>query len=160
MVALHLHDVAKVVQPQEGRFPTMPGEVNHRTGGSVDVLDNVFLQNVVGHAKRLALRIEVFLLQVVTIVTVQIADRANGFDKNLKFARGLDHCLISNLPADLVRHSTEMWPILEKRNACLCHSGLDRGSRQARGPQSQYSMISYCREAPVWLKDSLDVPEG
>ena len=38
------------------------------------MLDNVLLQDVVGHAKRLALWIEVFLLQVVTIVTVQVAD--------------------------------------------------------------------------------------
>jgi hypothetical protein len=100
MLALYLHNVAKVVQPQDGWFPTMPGKVNHRTGGSVDVLDNVLLQDRVGHAKRLALRIEVFLLQVVTIVTVQVADRANGLDKNLKFTRGFDHCSIPNLQAE------------------------------------------------------------
>ncbi len=100
MLALHLHNVAKVVQPQDGRFPAMPGKVNHRTGGSVDVLDNVLLQDRVGHAKRLALRIEVFLLQVVTIVTVQVADRATGLGKNLKFTRGFDHCSIPNLQAE------------------------------------------------------------
>ncbi len=97
MLALQRHNLAKVVQPQDGRFPTMPGKVDHRTGGSVDVLDNVLLQDVVGHAKRLALWIEVFLLQVVTIVTVQVADGANRFGKNLKFTGSFDHCSIPNL---------------------------------------------------------------
>jgi hypothetical protein len=65
------------------------------------VLDNVLLQDIVGHAKRLALRIEVFLLQVVTIVTVQVAERATGFYKYLKFARSLDHCSNPNLQVKL-----------------------------------------------------------
>jgi hypothetical protein len=75
----------------------MPGKVNHRTGGSIDVLDNVLLQERFGHAKRLALRIEVLLLQVVTIVTVQVADGATGFGKNLKFTGSFDHCSIPSL---------------------------------------------------------------
>jgi len=91
MLTLQRHNLAEVVQPQDGWFPTMPGKVDHRTGGSVDVLDNVLLQDVVGHAKRLALWIEVFLLQVVTIVTVQVADGANRFGKNLKFAGSFNH---------------------------------------------------------------------
>jgi len=99
MLALKLHNFAKVVQSQEGRFPTMPGKINHRTGGSIDVLDNVLFEDMVGHAKQLALRIEMFLLQVVTIVTVQVADRATRLGKNLKFMRGLAHCSIPNLQA-------------------------------------------------------------
>jgi hypothetical protein len=63
------------------------------------VLDNVLLQERFGHVKRLALRIEVFLLQVVTIVTVQVADRATGLGKHLEFTRGFDHCSIPNLQA-------------------------------------------------------------
>ena len=97
MLALERHNLAKIVQPQDGRFPTVPGKVDHRTWGSVDVLDNVLLQDVVRHAKRLALWIEVFLLQVVTIVTVQVADGTNRFGKNLKFAGRFDHCSIANL---------------------------------------------------------------
>ncbi len=37
------------------------------------MLNNVLLQNIVGHVKRLAPRIELFLLKVVAIVTFQIA---------------------------------------------------------------------------------------
>jgi len=70
MLTLHRHDLAKVVYPQEGRLTSMPGKVDHRTGGGGDVLDNVLLQDGVGHTKRLFLGIEVFLPQVVTIVTV------------------------------------------------------------------------------------------
>ena len=44
MLALQRHDLPKVVEPQEGRFPPMPGKVDHRTGGSSNMLDNVFLQ--------------------------------------------------------------------------------------------------------------------
>ncbi len=97
MLALQRHNLAKVVQPQDGRLPTMPGKIDHRTRGSVDVLDNVLLQDGVGHAKRLALWIEVFLFQVVTIVTVQVADGANRFGKNLKFAGSFNHCSIPDL---------------------------------------------------------------
>ena len=72
----------------------MPGEADYRTGGSVDVLDNVLLQNVVGHAKRLALWIEIPLLHIVTIATVQVADGANRLDKDLKVARSFGHICI------------------------------------------------------------------
>ena len=99
MLALQGHNLAKVVQPQDGRFPTMPGKVDHRPGGSIDVLNNVLLQDVVGHPKRLGLWKEVLFLQVVTIVTVQVANGANRFRKNLKFAGSSDHSLIPNLRA-------------------------------------------------------------
>jgi hypothetical protein len=62
MLALQRHDLAKVVQPQDGRFPTMPGKVDHWTGGSIDVLDNVLLQDGVGHTKGFPFWIEVLLL--------------------------------------------------------------------------------------------------
>ena len=97
MLALQRHNLAKVVKPQDGRFPTMPGKVDHRTGGSVDMLDNILLQDIVGHAKRFALWIEVFLFQVVTIVTAQVADGADRFGKNLKFTGSFDHCPITYL---------------------------------------------------------------
>jgi len=72
----------------------MPGKPDHCLWGSVDMLDNVLLQNIVGHAKRLTLWIEIFLLQVVTVVAVQVADGTNRFGKNLKVAGSFDHSLI------------------------------------------------------------------
>jgi hypothetical protein len=61
------------------------------------MLDNVFLQDGVGHAKRLAFWIDVFLFQIVAIVTVQVANGANRLGKNLKFAGSFNHCAIPNL---------------------------------------------------------------
>jgi hypothetical protein len=75
----------------------MPGKTDHCLRISLDVLDYVLLQDVLRHAKRLALRIEIFLLQVVTIVTVQIADRADRLYKNLEFSGGLNHNLIVSI---------------------------------------------------------------
>jgi hypothetical protein len=56
---------------------------------------------MVAHAKQLALRVEVFLLQIVAIATVQVADGANRFDENLKFAGSF-----SNIHIFLSNHST------------------------------------------------------
>ena len=58
------------------------------------MLDDVLFEDVVGHAERFALWIEMFLLQVVAVVAVQVADGADGFGENLKFAGGSDHCLL------------------------------------------------------------------
>ncbi len=97
MFALERYDLAKVIEPQDGRFPAMPGKVDHRTGRGIDVLDDVFFQDRVGHAKRLAHRIEVFLLQVVTIVAVQVAGSAGRLGKNLEFAGSFGHRSILDL---------------------------------------------------------------
>ena len=55
VLALQRHDLAEVVQAQDGRLPAVPGEPDHCLRGGVDVLDDVLLQDVVGHAERLAL---------------------------------------------------------------------------------------------------------
>ena len=92
MLTLERYNLAKVVQPQNCRLPAVPREVDHRTGGSLDVLDNILLQDVVGHAKRLVLWIKVFFIQVVTVVTPQVTEGTSWFDKNLKLARSFGHC--------------------------------------------------------------------
>ncbi len=86
MLALQGYNLSKVVKAQDSWFPSMPGKPDHLFWGSIDMLDNVLLQDVVGHAKRLTLWIEVFLIKVITVVAVQVADGANRFGKNLKFA--------------------------------------------------------------------------
>jgi hypothetical protein len=69
----------------------MPGKTDFRRGGSFDVLDDGVLQYIVGHMKWPAIGIEVFLLQVVAVLAVQVADGSGGFDENLKLTGSLDH---------------------------------------------------------------------
>jgi len=85
---LQRHNLTKVVQSQHGRFTAMPGKADQRFGASVDVLDNILFQDVVGHPKRLAPWIELFLLKVVAIVAIQITDRAGWLGEDLKLTRG------------------------------------------------------------------------
>jgi hypothetical protein len=72
----------------------MPGEPDHRFLGCLDVLFDVLLQDFRGHAKRLIGWIEMFLLQVVTVVTIQVADGADRFGEDLELAGGYIHSLI------------------------------------------------------------------
>jgi hypothetical protein len=55
------------------------------------VLDDILFQDVVGHAERLALGREMFLIQIVTVVTAQVAEGTSRFDKNLKLAGSFGH---------------------------------------------------------------------
>src|SRR5262249_38532521 len=85
VLALQRDNLAKIVQPEDSRFAAVPKEVNYRLRGDLDLLDDVLLQQVVGHAKRFGLWVEQLLLQVVTIVAVQVTDRSHWFGKDLKF---------------------------------------------------------------------------
>jgi hypothetical protein len=123
MPMLQRHDPPKVVQPQDDRLTTMPGKVDHRTGGGGNVLDNVFLKDGVGHTKRLSFWIEIFFLQVVTIVTVQVAGGTNGLGKNLKFAGSFNHCVIPNLQREYfkapdLRRTRFFWSDYKWDNLC------------------------------------------
>ena len=92
--ALEIHDFLKVIDSQDGRLSAMPCEADQRIRRSFDVLDNIFLQQIVGHTERLALGIEEFFLQVVTVVAVQVADSADRFRHHLKLAGSFGRCYI------------------------------------------------------------------
>jgi len=92
MSALQRYNFTKVAQAQNGRFSTMPRKPDHVFWGSVNMLNNIFLQNFIGHSKQFALWIELFLVQIVAVVTVQVTDGSDRFSKNLKFAGSLNHC--------------------------------------------------------------------
>jgi len=87
VLALHRHNLAKVVQSQHDWFAAMPGKADQRSGASVNMLDNILFQDVVGHPKRLAPWIELFLLKIVAIVASQIADGAGWLGEDLKLTR-------------------------------------------------------------------------
>jgi hypothetical protein len=120
MFSLQLHDLFKVVLPQEQRLPAMPRKGNRLTGGGIYVLDNVLLEEVVGHAERLALGIEVLLFQIVAILTVQIAARAGGLDKHLKIPGSFGHGSSSSLERRLFREGS-----IGKRSLGVNENSLD-----------------------------------
>jgi len=64
----------------------MPGKPDHFLGKSFDMLDDVLFQNVVRHSKGLSLWIELIFFQVITIVTVQVANGSYRLYKNLKLS--------------------------------------------------------------------------
>jgi hypothetical protein len=92
------HNLLKIIETQEGRLSTVPGKIDRRTGKGFDVLDNIFFQHGIGHAKSLLGGIEVLLLQVVTIVTTQVAEGTNRFGEDLKFTRGFAQGSAPHLP--------------------------------------------------------------
>jgi hypothetical protein len=91
MLALKSHNLAEVFQPEERRLPSMPGKADHWIGGRVDMLDNVFLKDIIRHTKQLALLISLLLVQIIAIVAAQVADGANRLGENLKFPGRFDH---------------------------------------------------------------------
>jgi hypothetical protein len=91
MLSLEGHDLAEMVQPQRGRLAPMPGEVNRRLGAGADVLDDVLLQQVVRHAEGFTLGIQALLVEVITVLAVQVADRTSRLHKNLELTRDSGH---------------------------------------------------------------------
>jgi hypothetical protein len=77
----------------------VPGKRDYRIGGGFNVLKDVFFQDIVGHAKGVFIRIEALFFQVVTVVTTEVTNGANGFSKNLIGAGGLGHGAIPELRA-------------------------------------------------------------
>jgi hypothetical protein len=131
------------------------------------MLDNVFLQDGVGHAKGLAFWIEVFLLQVVTIVTVQVADGTNGLGKNLKFAGSFNHCPIPNLQReyfkapDLIR-TRLFWSDYKWDNPCgsrkkeMKHMRYGRGALGSLKAGISCQYLHFAQNEDIWLKSALE----
>ena len=52
----------------------MPGETDHRSGRSFNMLGDIFLEDVFGHAEGIGFRIQVTFLEVITVIAVQVTD--------------------------------------------------------------------------------------
>ena len=86
VLSLQFGNLAKIVQPEDGRFPPVPEEIDYRLGGNFNLLNNILFQQVVGHMKRFGPMIKHFLWQIITIVTAQVAGRTGRFYEDLKFS--------------------------------------------------------------------------
>ena len=69
----------------------MPGKRNRLPGGGFNVLDDIVFEKRVGHAKRFSSGMEGLLINIITILAVEIAESAYGFGENLKFTGSFDH---------------------------------------------------------------------
>ena len=70
----------KNLQVQQGGLAALPGKDDFAAILSFDVLADVGFQDFVGDTKMAVAAQEIFLVEVVTIGAVEIADGADGFD--------------------------------------------------------------------------------
>jgi hypothetical protein len=71
------------VQPHQGRFATLPGDVDHCVWcASMSLADVLFQQSII-HAE-LATGVQGFFIQEKAVGAVQVAGRAGGFREQVK----------------------------------------------------------------------------
>jgi len=94
------------IDAEDTRLSAVPGKTDDFTGGSPDVLEDILLKKVIGHAKYLGIWKEAFLPQIVTISAGKVAPRASRLDENLKvpphFHQRADVAIISIYSTSLV----------------------------------------------------------
>src|SRR5206468_10852238 len=96
---------AEKIDAEQGRLAAMPGEAHDLFRSRLDVLDDVALQRFVAQPEIRAFRVELFFLEVVAVVAVQIADCSDRFYHDLKFtSRSFQR---DHLRAQGLRHSTQ-----------------------------------------------------
>jgi hypothetical protein len=65
----------------------MPGKTDDLARGRLNMLLDIFFKGSVVKAEVGPFGIEILFLQVIAVVTVEVADRPDGFDHDLKFTR-------------------------------------------------------------------------
>jgi hypothetical protein len=91
MLALKRDNFAKIIQSCQSGLASMPGEGNRRSRRSVNMLDNVFFEQRIGHAERFNTCSGLVLADVVAIPAFEIAESTHGFGENLKIMRYFSH---------------------------------------------------------------------
>lgn len=69
----------------------MPGKRNRLPGGGFNVPDDIVFEKRIGHTKRFNRGMEGLLINVITILTVEIAEGTYGFCENLKVTGSFGH---------------------------------------------------------------------
>lgn len=83
--ALELGYLAEIVCPEDGQLAAVPEEIDRPFRGDCDLLPDVLLQQIVGHAEGPAVRVEQVLVQVVTVMAIKVAGGPRRFCKDLEF---------------------------------------------------------------------------
>ena len=79
VLPFELDDLVEKLQPQQGRLTALPGEDHLASVLPLDVLSDMGLKDLVGNAELAAGAEQIFLVQVITVGAVKIADCANWF---------------------------------------------------------------------------------
>ena len=85
--ALDLDGLPEVIDSQDRRLASVPGEADDLVGRSGDVLGDVFLKEVLGHAGRPGRSEPWALIQVVAVAAGQVAGGPGRFDEHLEPVR-------------------------------------------------------------------------
>lgn len=85
---LKLDNFSKVVDTQDGGLSALPGEQDFRSAMSLDVLAHKRLQNVVGHGPIGVGRVELFFLEIETVLAVQVTNGPGGLGHNMECRQG------------------------------------------------------------------------
>ena len=105
---LNINDIPEIVQTEQSRFAAVPGKPYFIFGAGVDMLADIFFEDIFLHAERRGTRIEILLFQVIAVVAVEVADRADRFGKYLKIAGCFNHVYIALPPRLLAdKHRAE-----------------------------------------------------
>jgi len=91
MLALQCNDLFEIVQAEQRGLSAVPGECDRGSASRGDMLNDVFLQQSVGHAQRINAGVKRLFWDVIAVVARQIAERPDRFDKDLKISGSLDH---------------------------------------------------------------------
>ncbi len=87
MFFLQLHRLAEKLDAEQGRFAAVPGEADDFPGRRLNVLEDVALESFIVQAEVRALWVKVLFVQIIAIVTIEVANRPDRLDHDLKLTR-------------------------------------------------------------------------
>src|SRR5512145_2243212 len=73
MFFLQVDGLAEKIDAQQGRFAAVPGEADDFPGCRLNMLDDIALESFVIQAEVRPLRIKILFVQIVAIVTIEVA---------------------------------------------------------------------------------------
>jgi hypothetical protein len=86
MLLLERHRFAEKFHAQQCGLAAMPGEADDFFRGRLNMLDDVAFEGRVVEAKVCAFGIKIFFFQIIAVVTIEVANRPDRLDHNLKLA--------------------------------------------------------------------------
>lgn len=84
IILLQLDNMFEERYAQKRRLAALPGKAHVFTWLRPDILANICIENIIGHAKvATAFRVKVLLLEVIAVSAVEVANRPMGFGHDM-----------------------------------------------------------------------------